>query len=434
MELAQHEDAYNEFKQAWSDTAKKTICAFLNGRGGTIWFGVNDEGTPVGLKNAEEVSNAVTNTFRSIHPDASDYYEAKFLHVDGKVILAVIVRPGTETPYKVDIKGEGRRAYVRKGSSTYEATPEEVVELISIGNARPWELRRAPKQDLTFQATREIFDNAALEFSPRVDTILKLRLEENGPYTNLALLLSDQCQAWTRLGYFDGTDKASKITTMQDVRGSILRQYELLYTQLSSNIRFSYEIGERGERVERREFPLAAVREALVNLCVHRDFSIPAAATIAVFSDRMEFLTIGGLPRHCNPAQLRRGISICRNQALCDVFMRLKLMEAWGMGIPIIYKAYEKETVEPTFDCSDDMVCITLPRLQIDTEIPMLSDIARKVLTYLNAHDAATRAELQSALGISYVTIQKVLQQLVDDKLITRLGAGRSTRYQQIER
>lgn len=426
--LPKHEDSVTEFKLLWCDSAKKTLCAFLNGRGGTIWFGLNDAGEPIGLAEPDVVSNAVTNTLRGMHPDASAYFETHIEEVDGKPIVSVEVFPGKSTPYKVDVRGEGCRAYVRRGSSTYQASDDELLELMRQGDPTPWESYPAKEQKLTFEATRRIFESRYVEFSSRTKEILRLRTRPNGPWTNLAFLLSDQNKFKTCFAIFNGLNKAAPITAMLDAEGSILEQFERIYQRLRDCIGFSCRIGPRGERIERHEFPLRAVREALVNLCVHRDFRMGTAAYVAMFTDRLEFLTMGALPRGCAPQLLKKGISVCRNQALCNVFYRLDKMEQWGIGIPTIFASYEGETVQPALDCSDNCVEIVLPRLQV--EVADMTVRQEMIMSDLMAFGRpATRQELQSKTGVSYVTLLHELKELVERGKVQRIGAGRNTCY-----
>lgn len=426
--LPKHEDSVTEFKLLWCDSAKKTLCAFLNGRGGTIWFGLNDAGEPIGLAEPDVVSNAVTNTFRGMHPDASAYFETHIEEAEGKPLVLVKVFPGKSTPYKVDVRGEGCRAYVRRGSSTYLASEEELLELTRQGDPTPWEAYPAREQNLTFEATRRVFERHYVEFSSRTEEILMLRARSNGLWTNLAYLLSDQNKFKTRFAIFNGLNKAAPIAAMLDAEGSILDQFERIYQRLRDCIGFSCRIGLRGERIERHEFPLRAVREALVNLCVHRDFRMGTAAYVAMFSDRLEFLTMGALPRGCDPQLLKKGISVCRNQALCDVFYRLDKMEQWGIGIPTIFASYEGEAVQPALDCSDNCVEIVLPRLNVNvTDITARQEMIMSDLMAFGR--PATRQELQSKTGVSYVTLLHELKELVERGKVQRIGAGRNTCY-----
>lgn len=430
MTLPIHESINTEFKADWSDTAKKTFCAFLNGRGGTVYFGILDDGTPVGVNSFDVISDSVSNVFRKgIHPDASDLFKVDRVKVGGLVIAAVVVKEGPETPYSVDVKKEGARTYVRTGSSTFEATREEIRELFRKGDPIPYELRISKCQKLTFNDTKKIFEENSVEFSERTMELNGLIDRDDGRYTNLALWLSDQNPYEMRLGFFEGNDKASKSKGFQTFQGSILKQYQDLNDVLSRSFSFSYEIGADGRRIERHAYPLKALREALINTCVHRDYTIMAQATVTVFSDRIEFITLGSLPPKCDFEKLRKGISVCRNEWLCRIFFRLKKMEKYGIGIPLIFDLYDGEPMQPLLDASDDMVSITLPRMDLLPSTNSMPGNRRDILLFVRKHGPVSRVQLQEAFQISYGTAIKELTKLMEEGWLVRTGAARNTRY-----
>ena len=428
--IPKFESSCVEFKSAWSDAAKKTFCAFLNGRGGIVYFGVLDDGTPAGVASFDEISDTVSNVFRKgIHPDASDLFRIERIEERGRVIAAVVVKEGTDTPYSVDIKKEGSRIYVRKGSSTFEANHDEVRELYRKGDPIPYELRISRVQSLTFEGTRAVFERKQVEFSDRTMVLNGLTQSEDGRYTNLALWLSDQSPFEMRVGFFTGPTKASPSLGFHTFQGSILKQFEEIDALLERSFPFTFEVGTNGERVERHAYPPRALREALVNTCVHRDFSIMAQASVTSYSDRIEFLTLGALPPKCDFQKLRRGISICRNEALCRIFYRLGKMEKYGIGIPLIYDLYEGEPNQPVLEATDDMVCITLPRLDALPSIASMPERRRSIMLYIRQHEPVSRAQVQEAFGISYGTVAKELSELQLSGWIKRIGEARAARY-----
>ena len=103
-------------------------------------------------------------------------------------------------------------------------------------------------------------------------------------------------------------------------------------------------------RTDIRDYPQIAVREALLNLLVHREYSFSASALISIFTDRIEFVSIGGLVPGIDLEDIMVGISVCRNQNLANVFYRLQLIEAYGTGISKIMKAYEGMKEKPLIE------------------------------------------------------------------------------------
>ena len=98
---------------------------------------------------------------------------------------------------------------------------------------------------------------------------------------------------------------------------------------------------EKLTRIDTRDYPEIAVREALLNLLVHRDYAYSASALISMYKDRIEFVSIGGLVPGIELEDVMAGISVCRNQELANVFYRLHLIEAYGTGLGKILRAYE---------------------------------------------------------------------------------------------
>ena len=167
---------------------------------------------------------------------------------------------------------------------------------------------------------------------------LKL-IDRDNLYSNLGLLLSDQCIHTIKVAVFQGTDQ----TIFKDRReftGSLMQQMNEVYDFIDFRNQTRATI-EKLLRIDVRDYPEIAVREALLNLLVHRDYSFSASALISIYADRIEFVSIGGLMPGIDLEDIMVGISVCRNQDLANVFYRLHLIEAYGTGIGKIMKAYE---------------------------------------------------------------------------------------------
>lgn len=424
-----YEDEKTEFKIQWSDTAKKTLCAFLNSNGGTIYFGIDNHGNVIGVDSADQIGNSIANTLQGVHPKADKFVKINVVAVAGREVVVVHVQEGTESPYKIMVKGMGSKAYIRRGPATFEATEEDLRVLYQKGDPIPWESHISRNQKLTFNETALFFERSNVEFSDRTMPIVGLVNEYDDRYTNLAFLLSDQCTYETRLGYFKGKNKGSDSLGFTTYTGSLLKQFVEIDTAIKSRLDFVFSIGDYGERVERHPYPPRAIREALLNLFVHRDYSLGVQATVTGFEDRLEFLTIGSLPPRTNIAMLKRGVSVCRNEHLCNVFAKLGLIEKYGIGIPRIFASYENEYKEPLLECTDDMVCITLPKLSLSTEEASLSERQKAILSYIRKNQPVTRSVVQQAFALSYGTTTSELNKLVGDGLILKVGNGRSTKY-----
>lgn len=428
------ESATVELKETWTETVKKTLSAFANTQGGTIYFGINDEGKVLGLspKECDKIIQAITHVAREgMRPTASDIVRCNIQTVGTKSIVAVHILEGSQSPYSVTIKEEGARIYVRQGSCSFEASPEEERALIRKSDPRTWEERPCANQKLTFKASQKFFDAINVSFTPKKYAILGV-VDAVGFFTNLGFLLSDQCTFESRVGFFMGDNKGSASQGLLSFTGSILQQLKDVMATVYSKFGFtfaiqSFDLRADGTRAERAEYPQKAIREALVNAFVHQDFSVQAPTTVSIFSNRVEFLSVGGLPPGIAPESLKEGVSVCRNKHLAEIFMRLGLMERYGMGIPTIYASYQEEGLEPQIKVEGRVFKITLPKIE---NLPAdISPNGVKICRYLRQHETSSRAQMQKDLSLSYSILQKELNLLIAHQLIERIGSGPSTRY-----
>ena len=199
-------------------------------------------------------------------------------------------------------------------------------------------------------------------------------------------------------------------------------------------------------RIDVRDYPEIAVREALLNLLVHRDYSFSASALISIYADRIEFVSIGGLMPGIDLEDIMVGISVCRNQDLANVFYRLHLIEAYGTGMGKIMKAYEGMAEKPVIETTKNAFKIILPNINAKYEkgtesvlpaeppantpvVAPLSDGEEKVLEYARTHGAVTRNEVMGLLEVSISTAARVLKKLVKSNLLKQNGKGRNTNY-----
>lgn len=110
-----------------------------------------------------------------------------------------------------------------------------------------------------------------------------------------------------------------------------------------------------------KDYPEEALREALLNVLVHRDYAYGASAQISIFDDRIEFLSIGGLVKGITLSDIMLGTSVTRNERLANIFYRLTLIGAYGAGVPKILKSYKESIMQPKFEVTDNAFKITLP-------------------------------------------------------------------------
>lgn len=432
-----------ELKSAVVDDIKKEIIAFANSDGGKLYIGVRDDGEVAGLDDPDGTALQVSNMVRdSIKPDITMFLHYQTIEEDGKKIIEISVQRGTNRPYYIAKKGmrpEG--VYVRQGYSSVPATDTAIRCMIKETDGDRFETMRCLDQELTFEDTKKEFQFHEIELGPQQMRTLKL-VENDGLYSNLALLLSDQNPHTIKVAVFQGT-KQMIFKDRREFGGSLMKQMNEVYEYIDFRNQIRATI-EKLSRIDVRDYPVIAVREALLNLLVHRDYSFSASALISIYDDRIEFVSIGGLMPGIDLEDIMAGISVCRNQNLANVFYRLHLIEAYGTGLTKIMEAYEETSEKPVISTTKNSFKITLPNVNakyetravpapsensLSTPVPKIDNNEQRVLSYVREHGAITRPEAEKLLDTSASTASRLIKKMVKAGLLLPHGKARSTRY-----
>lgn len=283
-----------ELKAMVQDDIKKEIIAFTNCNGGTVYIGVADNGDILGVENADECALQISNMVRdAIKPDVTMFIHYETLNCDGREVVAVNVQRGTNRPYYLAKKGlrpEG--VYVRQGYSSVPATDTAIRQMIKETDGDSFENMRSIDQALTFEATKKEFEKRNVAFGqPQMQT-LKI-VSADGIYTNLGLLLSEQCPHTIKAAVFEGTNQ-NVFKDRREFSGSLMQQMNEVYEYIDFHNQI-HATFHKLLRIDTRDYPEVAVREALLNSLVHRDYSFRASTLISIYNDRIEFVSIGGL-------------------------------------------------------------------------------------------------------------------------------------------
>ncbi len=423
------EDKNTEFKREYVEDIKKTLVAFANTDGGNLYIGIDDAGNAIEINNIDGVMLQVANVIRdAIKPDIAMFCDVTVETVQDKKVVKITVNRGTARPYYLATKGirpEG--VYVRQGASSVPASESAILSMIRETAGDSYEEARSLIQELTFNEANFVFENKQIPFGEAQKRSLGL-IGEDGTYTNLALLLSDQCTHTVKIAVFEGEQK----TVFKDRRefcGSLLKQLNDAY-QFIDQFNHTHAHTEGLYRVDKRAYPTEAIREALLNAIVHREYSFSASTLISIFDNRIEFVSIGGLARGISQSDILLGISIARNKKLADVFYRLHLIEAYGTGMPKIMEAYKEHGLEPHIEISDNAFKIALPNTNAtvkETKVE-LTENEQGVLSVLK-EGIKSRPEIQKALGFSQTTAIVTIAALLDKGLVVKVGNGNKTKY-----
>ncbi len=426
------EDINTEFKKQFVKDIVKTVVAFANTNGGIIYIGVDDFGEAIGLANYDEELLKLTNAVRdNIRPDMTAFTSSDFEKINGQDVIVYEVQKGTSCPYYLTSKGlKPEGVYVRQGASSVPASQSAILKMIKETDGDRYEDLRSLNQNLEFDTLRKEFKNAEIILEEPQMKTLKI-IAEDGLYTNLGLLLSEQCQHTIKAAVFEGTSK-NLFKDRYEFTGSVLKQMREAYAFLDRYNR-TQSVFKGIDRIDSREYPEAALREALLNSIVHKDYSFSSSTLVSVFDDRIEILTVGGLVKGITKDDILIGTSILRNKNLANVFYRLKLIEAYGTGILKINESYESYDVNPKLEISDNAFKITLPAIRIhevgNSLKTMFNASEARILEMLKSNEPIKRSDVEHALSISQPMAVKLLKGLLNKNAIERIGAGKNTQY-----
>lgn len=421
-----------ELKAIVVEDIKKEIVAFANCEGGRLYIGVDDDGEIIGLESPDAAIQQISNMVRdSIKPDVTMFVHYDTLEKNGKQIVQVDVQRGTDRPYYLAKKGlrpEG--VYVRQGTSSVPSTDTAIRRMIKETDGDSFEDMRSLEQELTFEATGREFEQRKIPFGNTQMKTLKM-INGDGIYTNLGLLLSEQCVHTIKAAAFEGTDQ-SVFKGRREFSGSLLKQLNDVYDYIDmyNQIHATFE---KLRRIDCRDYPEVALREALLNSLVHRDYSFRASTLISIYTDRIEFVSIGGLLPGVSLDDVMMGLSVCRNPQLANVFYRLELIEAYGTGMRKIMGAYAGSGKTPVIETTDNAFKIVLPNLNsADVSLEGVQEIGadeKAVMELAREKGAVTRRDVEALLGLGQSSTGRLIKRMLVGGLLVQAGNGKNTKY-----
>jgi len=421
-----------EFKSNALGDIYKEIIAFANTDGGALHIGINDSGEAAPLLDVDDTYTRITNGIRdAIAPDVTIF--VKYTLEEGKIIH-VEIGEGSYKPYYLKSKGiKPSGVYVRQGSSSVPASPEQIRQMIKNADGDIFEELRSLEQELTFNFCAETFAKNKVEFSQDKYNILGIRNHMQQLYTNLGWLLSDQCTYSIKVAVF-ADEQNTVFRDRKEFTGSVLRQLEETfdYLQLCNK---NHSVIDGLVRKDYWDYPIDAVREALLNALIHRDYGFSGSIIINVNDKQMEFISIGGLLPGISTEDIRNGISQLRNENLARIFQRLNFIETYGTGIRRIFTLYEDCPIPVTIDVTPNSFKITLPNMNAAKE-GLVSQIKsfvtpqmQLILDYLREHGDISDEEVQKLLNVKRTRAFNLTKQMSDAGLVVIMGRGKNRKF-----
>jgi|LGOV01.1.fsa_nt_gb ATP-dependent DNA helicase RecG len=455
-----------EFKAALpkGDNLSKTVIAFSNMAGGKIVMGVEDKtGRIIGINDNEaidfpdKISNIIYDRCNpSILP------EIYVVQINGATVLVVEIFPGPLKPYYLKKKGKRDGTYIRVGATNKLADMEMLIDLerqrrnISLDEEVDYDKDESSIHFEQLQRDFQKYTGKKLIFNDLL-TLQALKKDKKKFHPTVGGLLiagKEEYFEYSRIkcARFKGNDV-----------GEFIDQKEFagpLYEQVENAMKFAMiYIAKAGivkglQRIDTYEIPLEAIREALVNAVVHRDYSISGAdIKFAVFDDRIEITSPGALPKALEIEDILSGRSEIRNKVIARFFKEIHFIEQWGTGIKKILKACKSAGIrEPEFRESGLFFKVILYKNKKEFE-QVIHDIendrlrdnrqtswepslksslktSQKILEIMKENQLITIQELSALLGISDRAIKNNINKLKKQDLIKRIGPAKGGRWE----
>jgi len=430
-----------ELKERWTDKALEDLAAFANTRGGTCFIGVRADGTVVGTAADDTELQRIANTIVSrlgITPSI------QVKELQGREVIAIRVEPiRGVVPYR-------GRYLTRVGTVNRDMPPEQLARRLLErspqtwdGLASPWGLEAVDEEQVV-RFTRLVRERLPEIEPSKPERILQnLGLLQEGRLTNAGVLLFTRRPqllfpyARLRIGMFKG----NQILDSHEFEGTLWQQLDGAMDRFRQvlQVRFDVQVTEATlEGLQRREtweYPLEALREAVINALIHRDYTAQGDIQIRLHEDRLQVWNPGGLPEGIRLDQLREPEhpSVPRNPLLSRTFYYAGLIEHWGTGTTRIIELCKAQGLpEPEFveqSGSFKVVFLKDPYTPERLQALGLNERQIKAVLYVKEHGKITNREYRKLTAISDEGARLDLKQLVEKGILEARGGGRSTHY-----
>jgi ATP-dependent DNA helicase RecG len=426
----------------------KTVSAFANGVGGSLYFGVSDDGIVIGLDNAQKAAEQVSSLIKTRIEPAIKNIVIEPLHVDGKSILRIQISGGTVTPYYYT--GDGTKiAYYRVGNESVQAPSAVLNELLLKGLHQTFDVLEtkymfSDYSYTLFEATYK--QKTAITINKPKDYHSFGMMTESNTLTFAGALFADQCPVYQSRVFctrWNGVKKGGLYVDALDndeFNGSAISLLNdaLKFVRHNSSVKWK-KTG--AGRIEMPDYPPEAVHEAMVNALVHRDYMIQGSEIhVDMYDDRLEIVSPGGMPdgKRIQDLNIDDIASIRRNPVICDLFSRLKLMERRGSGLRKIIDQYPNDVV-PMFRSTEQSFIVTLKKLNYGLSAPSgddngvdigvdIGDDKNKILilNVISENPKITQKNIANMTGLSIRTVSREIKNLRDSGVLRRIGSDRA--------
>jgi ATP-dependent DNA helicase RecG len=416
----------------------KTCVGFANSAGGKIFIGVEDKTLEIHGVSEKELNHAMeafgAAVYEAVSPALiSEVYSQR---MNDKELIVIEVSRGSSPPYFVKAQGSKKGVYVRVGPTTRVASDEHIAELFSMRTHSSYdsEATNEAMDSLDPKLLQEAYGKAPSQNLLLNERVLIKSITKKVNVTNAAILafgtmpqetIAECGLICTR---FNG-DEGRQIIETQEIDGPISEQISQAMFFLERHLERNYEMSKN--RLKGRTIiPQLALREAIVNAVVHRKYQIPARSKVAIFDDRVEIFSPGGLPGLITIENLGDGSSHLRNPLLAKFARRMRLAEKLGSGVRAMIEACAKDhIVPPEFFEGGDYVKVVFSMKRLKNPATSLQKIVEEIM---NQEDVFRVRDILERTTASRNTITNLLNKLAKKKIIKRHGKGAGVYYKKL--
>lgn len=336
----------------------KSVSAFANGLGGSLFFGIDNDGVVKGLDDVQHVCETISCKIRDYMDPLPDV-EMIPQEIDGHEILQLKVNAGSYTPYYY--VGDGQRvAFIRIGDESLPATAEQMVRLVLKGSNKTYDSLHTDykAEDYAFTILANTFKTRTSQEWNKKYLLSFGLVADSGNLTNAGALFADDCPLWQSRLYCTRWDGKAKGDAINDAEftGNVLMLLREAMNFVKSNTKKGWEKLPNG-RKNKPEYAERAVLEAMVNHFIHRDYTVMGGEVhLDIYDDRLTVTSPGGMYN----GQLIQDLDIAdvsserRNPILANVMAQLDYMEKRGSGLTRICNETQaldgyKDELKPIF-------------------------------------------------------------------------------------
>ncbi|ENY68763.1 Hypothetical protein, putative ATPase [Metamycoplasma auris 15026] len=464
------ETTTNEYKLTFDkknpDNLLHTVSAFANTKGGKIFIGIDDNHQVVGLKNPQIILEDISEAIKTkIDPNPEFYCEIE--EHNGLKFIILTIKDGNETPYRYLTK-KGDATYIRYGNQSIKANANELRNLFFRGSKQSFGTLKTEInwKEANFRSLNAKLSEIGFQAKTAIQ-LISLDLVKDDFLTNAGALIADNGFIKSSKVYatrWNGNNKTNSqflSLNTKEFTGSLIDIFKETEDFINNyNLVIWKKTNEK--RIEYPNYPFLAIREALVNALIHRDYAMEGSQIdVDIYDDRIEITSPGGMVDGSNIQETSAWLVVSRrrNETLANIFWRINYMEKRGSGLNKIIELYASQpnysnNLKPIFMSNEQLFKVVLWNLNYKKDDLALSDSMstfknnidietkridlqnkddasqnQSILDYIKSVSNFKRKDIEKVANVKRTRANQIINNLLEENKIIKENVGRSTIY-----